>query len=75
MAITNLVASSVEGLEASSVTIIDNKGRLLSKKPEDSELAINSGKQYEVKSNIEKYLSKKDLVPLEFVQPFKTNMI
>ncbi|MCB0752281.1 MAG: flagellar M-ring protein FliF [Ignavibacteriae bacterium] len=59
MAITNLVASSVEGLEASSVTIIDNRGRLLSKKPEDSELAINSGKQYEVKSNIEKYLSKK----------------
>lgn len=59
MAITNLVASSVEGLDASSVTIIDNKGRLLSKKPEDSELAINSGKQYEIKSGIENYLASK----------------
>ena len=59
MAITNLVASSVEGLDASSVTIIDNKGRLLSKKPEDSELAINSGKQYEIKSRIENYLASK----------------
>lgn len=59
LAITNLVASSVEGLEAGNVIIIDNKGRLLSKKPEDSELAINSGKQYEIKSSIEKYLAKK----------------
>lgn len=59
LAITNLVASSVEGLEAGNVIIIDNKGRLLSKKPEDSELAINSGKQYEIKSGIEKYLEKK----------------
>ena len=58
-AITNLVASSVEGLEIGNVTIIDNKGRLLSKKPEDSELAINSGKQYEIKSSVEKYLEKK----------------
>lgn len=59
MAITNLVASSVEGLEASSVTIIDNKGHLLSKKPEDTGLAINSGKQYEIKSSIETYLANK----------------
>lgn len=59
LAITNLVASSVEGLESKSVTIIDNKGRLLSKKSEDSELAINSGKQYEIKSSIENYLAGK----------------
>jgi flagellar M-ring protein FliF len=59
MAITNLVASSVEGLEVDNVTIIDNKGRLLSKRPENSELAINSAKQYEIKSNIEKYLAGK----------------
>ena len=59
MAITNLVASSVEGLDVSNVTIIDNKGRLLSKKSEDSELAINSGKQYEIKSGIENYLANK----------------
>jgi len=59
MAITNLVASSVEGLDATNVTIIDNKGRLLSKKSEESELAINSGKQYEIKSSIENYLANK----------------
>lgn len=59
LAITNLVASSVEGLDSKSVTIIDNKGRLLSKKSEDSELAINSGKQYEIKSSIENYLAGK----------------
>ena len=58
-AITNLVASSVEGMDPSNVTIIDNKGRLLSKRSEESELAINSGKQYEIKSSIESYLAKK----------------
>jgi len=59
MAITNLVASSIEGMDPSNVTIIDNKGRLLSKRPEESELAINSGKQYEIKSGIESYLANK----------------
>ncbi len=59
LAITNLVASSVEGLEPKNITIIDNKGRLLTKKTDDSELAINSGKQYEIKGNIEKYLEEK----------------
>ncbi len=59
MAITNLVGSSVEGLDPGNVTIIDNKGRLLSKRSEESELAINSSKQYEIKSGIENYLAKK----------------
>lgn len=59
MAITNLVASSIEGMEPTNVTIIDNKGRLLSKRSEENELAINSSKQYEIKSNIENYLSGK----------------
>lgn len=59
MAITNLVASSVEGMDAAKVTIIDNRGRLLSKKPEEPGLAMSSGKQYEIKSNVEKYLSEK----------------
>jgi flagellar M-ring protein FliF len=59
MAITNLVASSVESLDPKNVIIIDNKGRLLSKRPEDGELAINSGKQYEIKSSIETYLANK----------------
>ncbi len=59
MAITNLVASSVEGMDPSYVTIIDNKGRLLSKRQEESELAINSSKQYEIKGSIENYLAGK----------------
>ena len=58
-AIANLVSASVEGLDVSLVTIIDTKGRLLSKKPEEDGLAINSGKQYEIKSNVEKYLADK----------------
>ena len=58
-AIANLVSASIEGLDVSKVTIIDTKGRLLSKKPEEEGLAISSGKQYEMKSNVEKYLADK----------------
>jgi len=56
MAITKLVASSVEGLKPSNVTIIDTKGRLLSKEIDEDPLAISSGKQYELKQKIENYL-------------------
>ncbi len=59
LAITNLVASSVESLNPNNVIIIDNKGRLLSNKTEDTELAINSGKQYDIKNNVERLLEKK----------------
>lgn len=59
LAITKLVASSVEGLKPSNVTIIDTKGRLLSKEIDEDPLAISSGKQYELKQKIENYLISK----------------
>lgn len=65
MAITNLVSSSVEALEPENVTIIDNKGRLLTKRNDESELAGNSSKQYEIKSSIEKYLADKAQIILD----------
>ena len=59
VAISNLVAASVESLEPEKVTIIDTKGHLLSKEPEEEGLSISSNKQYEIKGKIESYLSKK----------------
>ncbi|MGE5499342.1 MAG: flagellar M-ring protein FliF C-terminal domain-containing protein, partial [Syntrophothermus sp.] len=59
MAISNLVSSSVEGLRPEKVTIIDTKGRLLSKENDESPLTASSGKQYEMKQNVESYLAQK----------------
>lgn len=59
MAISNLVSSSVEGLRPEKVTIIDTKGRLLSKENDESPLTNSSGKQYEMKQNVENYLAQK----------------
>ncbi|PID62481.1 MAG: flagellar M-ring protein FliF [Ignavibacteriae bacterium] len=64
-AIINLVASSIEGLNPDNVTIIDNKGRLLTKKNDKTEIALSNGKQYEIKSNIENYLAGKAQTILE----------
>lgn len=57
-AITNLVANSVEGLTPENVTLIDTRGRLLSKKTDDEQSPINT-KQYEIKQSVEKYLTNK----------------
>ena len=58
-AILNLVASSVEGLQPGKVTLIDTKGRLLSKDTSDNSLTAASSKQYEIKQSIENYLATK----------------
>ncbi len=58
-AITNLVAASVESLEPDKVTIVDTKGHLLSKEPDEEGLSVSSNKQYEIKGKIENYLSRK----------------
>ncbi len=58
-AIANLVAASVESLEPEKVTIVDTKGHLLSKEPEEEGLSVSSNKQYEIKGKIESYLAKK----------------
>ncbi len=58
-AISNLIASSVEGLEPEMVTIIDTKGRLLSQRNDDNPLTASSGKQFEIKGKVESYLAQK----------------
>lgn len=58
-AILNLVSSSVEGLTPNRVSLLDTKGRLLSKETDDNSVALSSSKQYEIKENIESYLSEK----------------
>lgn len=58
-AITHLVSSSVEGLSPEKVTIVDSQGRLLTKQIEENTIDAVSGKQYEIKSEIENYLAGK----------------
>jgi flagellar M-ring protein FliF len=57
--IAYLVANSVEGLEPRNVTILDSRGRLLSEDSEADPIAKISSKQYELKRNVEQYLSDK----------------
>ncbi len=59
LAISHLVASSVEGLTPARVTIVDTKGRLLSKELNESPLNGFTNKQYEIKTNVENYLADK----------------
>ena len=58
-AIINLVSSSVEGLQPNKVTLIDTKGRLLSKESSDDVFGSASSKQYEIKQSVESYISSK----------------
>lgn len=59
MAITNLVAASVEGLETKNITILDSNGNLLSN-PTDNDLGIGfSSRQIDIQRNVEKYLEQK----------------
>jgi len=58
-AIVNLVSSSVEGLTPSKVSLLDTKGRLLSKENDEDPLAVSSSKQYEIKQSVEEYLVQK----------------
>jgi flagellar M-ring protein FliF len=74
-AILNLVSSSVEGLTPNRVTLIDTKGRLLSKESDDNSLALSSTKQYEIKENVESYLSQKAQSILDNVVGFGNAMI
>lgn len=66
MGITNIVASAVEGLDPENVTVIDNKGRLLTKSNsgQDSELAAN---QLELKASYESSLTRKAQEQLDTV--------
>ncbi|OQW76413.1 MAG: flagellar M-ring protein FliF [Proteobacteria bacterium ST_bin11] len=53
--IIHLVASSVPLMEASQVTVVDQKGRLLNSKEGGEDMSLSS-KQFEYKTNIEEHL-------------------
>ncbi len=66
-AITHLVASSISGLDAEKVTIVDSRGNLLSSTEKKNTLAEMTSSQYEMQQSIESYLSKKAQSILEGV--------
>ena len=51
-AITNLVASSVQNMEASQVTVVDDKGRMLSSGQEQRDMALTAS-QFEYTNKLE----------------------
>jgi flagellar M-ring protein FliF len=57
--ILNLVSSSVEGLEQNKISLLDSRGKLLSKNEEENSLIVATSKQYELKQSVEKYLINK----------------
>ncbi|HVP06740.1 MAG TPA: flagellar basal-body MS-ring/collar protein FliF, partial [Candidatus Acidoferrum sp.] len=57
--ISHLVASSVEGLEPSNITIVDYEGNLLSGGQKVDPLAGMSSSQLDVRQSVEKYLEDK----------------
>jgi len=59
IAICNLVASSVEGLEPNNVTIIDSKGNLLSSNESRDNFLSLSATQYDMKRKVELNLADK----------------
>jgi flagellar M-ring protein FliF len=62
--IVHLVSSSVEGLGPESITVLDNKGNLLTKPSEDSMMAL-SGTQMDYQHSYEKNLTNKIMSILE----------
>jgi flagellar M-ring protein FliF len=57
-AITHLVASSVPELEVSKVTVVDQRGQLLSTKKDSREMALTSS-QFEYTSNLEAHYKRR----------------
>jgi flagellar M-ring protein FliF len=58
VAVTNLIASSVVGLDPQNVTVVDTRGNLLTKSNRDN-LAMLSSTQMELKMQTDKYLAEK----------------
>lgn len=65
--IAHLVASSVEGLEASNVSIVDARGVLLSENVKSNSLSALTSTQYEMQQKIESYLAQKAQMLLDGV--------
>ncbi|HPO63261.1 MAG TPA: flagellar basal-body MS-ring/collar protein FliF [Candidatus Kapabacteria bacterium] len=58
--IQNLIANSVEGMQSSSVSIIDQKGKVLSDPPADmSSISGLTSTQHEQQMNVEQYVANK----------------
>ena len=64
--ISHLIASSIEGLDAANVTIVDSRGILLSDNKNSSAAATTSN-QYELQHQVESYLAAKAQTLLESV--------
>ena len=73
--ILNLVASSVEGLAQSKITLIDTKGRLLSKNEDENSVILATAKQYELQKTVETYLTNKAQTILDNVLGYGNAMI
>lgn len=54
-----LVANAVEGLQANSVSVVDNLGNVLSENQENDSIAGLSNNQLNARRNLEQYLGKK----------------
>ena len=57
-AVTNLIASSISGLDPKNVTVVDARGNLLTK-PSRDEFAMLSSSQMEMNVNVDRYLADK----------------
>lgn len=57
--IAHLVASSVEGLDASNVTILDTRGNVLTETNKTNSLVALTSTQYELQQKVETYLAQK----------------
>ena len=58
--IQNLVASSIEGMNPANVTVVNNRGKILSETPlDETSIAGKTAKQYEQQRYVEMYLSNK----------------
>lgn len=74
-AIVNLLCGSIEGLQASKVSIIDTKGRILNNDAQEGPLAYASARQYEIKKSVENYLAQKAQSILDNVLGYGNAMV
>jgi flagellar M-ring protein FliF len=65
--ITHLVASSVEGLKSTNITVVDQYSNLLTPENDENSIVMASSKQIELQRNVEKYLEQKALQMIENV--------
>ncbi len=65
--IAHLVSSSIEGMEAGNVTIVDSKGQLLSDAQKSNSIAALTSSQHELQQKVETYLGQKAQQLLESV--------